>query len=100
FVVEWAVAQFKKNPQQDSISMDPSDGGGWCECDACAQMGSVSDRVVTLANEVAVAINALDLGPKYVGHYAYNFHCAPPSVRVDPHVIPSATTAFITGGFS
>ena len=100
FVVEWAVAQFKKNPAQDSISMDPSDGGGWCECDACAQLGSVSDRVVTLANEVAVAINALGLGPKYVGHYAYNFHCAPPHLRVDPHVIPSATTAFITGGFT
>ena len=100
FVVAWAVAQFKKNPQQDSISMDPSDGGGWCECEACAQLGSVSDRVVTLANEVAVAINALGLGAKYVGHYAYNFHCAPPRIRVDPHVIPSATTAFITGGFT
>ena len=36
-VVDYAVAQFKKNPQLDSISMDPSDGGGWCECDACAQ---------------------------------------------------------------
>ena len=100
FVVEWAVAQFKKNPQQDSISMDPSDGGGWCECDACAQLGGVSDRVVTLANEVAIAINALGLGAKYVGHYAYNQHCAPPRIRVDPHVIPSATTAFITGGFT
>ena len=100
FVVEWAVAQFKKNPQQDSISMDPSDGGGWCECDACARMGSVSDRVVTLANEVAVAINAPGLGAKYVGHYAYNQHCAPPHIRVNPHVIPSATTAFITGGFT
>jgi hypothetical protein len=99
-VVEWAVAQFKKHPEQDSISMDPSDGGGWCECDACAQLGSVSDRVVTLANEVAAAINALGLGPKYVGHYAYNFHCAPPRVRVDPRVIPSATTAFLTGGFT
>ncbi len=100
FVVGWAVAQFKKNPQQDSISMDPSDGGGWCECDACAEFGSVSDRVVTLANEVAVAINALGFGAKYVGHYAYNQHCAPPKIRVHPHVIPSATTAFLTGGLT
>ena len=100
FVVEWAVAQFRKNPKRDSISMDPSDGGGWCECGKCAALGSVSDRVVTLANEVAVAINSLGLGPKYVGHYAYNQHCAPPTVRVDPHVIPSATTAFITGGLT
>jgi len=100
FVVDWAVAQFRKNPKQDSISMDPSDGGGWCECDKCAAVGGVSDRVVTLANEVAVAINELGLGDKYIGHYAYNEHCAPPKLRVDPHVIPSATTAFITGGFT
>ncbi|MDB6155358.1 MAG: hypothetical protein JWL90_3811 [Chthoniobacteraceae bacterium] len=99
-VVEWAAGQFRAAPQLDSISMDPSDGGGWCECEKCATLGSVSDRVVTLANEVAIAINALGLGPKYVGLYAYNQHCAPPHLRVDAHVIPSATTAFITGGFT
>ncbi len=99
-VVNHAVEQMKAQPQRDSISMDPSDGGGWCECEACAAMGSVSDRVVTLANEVAEAINALGLGPKYVGFYAYNQHCAPPRVRVHPRVIPSATTAFLTGGFT
>ncbi len=99
-VTAWTVAQIKANPQLDSVSMDPSDGGGWCECTECARFGSVSDRVITLANEVATAINALGLGPKYVGLYAYNHHCAPPTVRVHPNVIPSATTAFITGGFT
>ncbi len=100
FVVAWAVERVKKEPQLDSISMDPSDGGGWCECAECARMGSVSDRVLTLANEVATAVNALGLGEKYVGFYAYNQHCAPPKIRVHPRVIPSATTAFITGGFT
>ncbi len=99
-VVNHAIAYFKTHPDADSISMDPSDGGGWCECDACQKMGGVSDRVVTLANEVAAAINAMGLGDKYVGIYAYNKHSAPPHVRVDPHVIPSATTAFIGGGLS
>jgi hypothetical protein len=42
----------------------------------------------------------LGLGPKYVGHYAYNMHCAPPTIRVHPNEIPSATTAFITGGWT
>ena len=37
----------------DSVSVDPSDGLGWCECEACAAMGSISDRAVTLANAVA-----------------------------------------------
>ena len=64
------------------------------------RMGSVSDRVVTLANEVAEAINGLGLGDKYVGMYAYNQHSAPPHIRVHPHVIPSATTAFIGGGYT
>jgi len=99
-VVSWSVEQMKASPEQDSLSMDPSDGGGWCECGPCADLGSVSDRVVTLANEVAEAINRLDLGPKYVGLYAYNQHSAPPALRVHPRVVPSATTAFLTGGLS
>ncbi len=99
-VVDHAVRHFTQNPAADSISMDPSDGGGWCECDACARLGGVSTRVVTLANAVAEAINRLNLGPKYVGIYAYNLHAAPPAVRVHPRVIPSATTALIGGGFT
>lgn len=99
-VVAHAVRFVQKNPKADSISMDPSDGGGWCECEPCARMGSVSDRVVTLANEVAQAMNGLGLGAKYVGIYAYNQHSAPPGVRVHPNVIPSATTAFIRGGYT
>jgi hypothetical protein len=99
-VVAHAVRVFQGNPQADSISMDPSDGGGWCQCAACARLGSVSDRVVTLANEVAQSINGLGLGAKYVGIYAYNEHSAPPGVQVHPNVIPSATTAFIRGGYT
>lgn len=99
-VVNWAVEKVRKSPERASISMEPSDGGGWCECKQCAQIGSISDRVVLLANEVAEAINALGLGPRYVGLYAYNQHCAPPNVRVHPKVIPSATTAFLTGGLT
>ncbi|HND55366.1 MAG TPA: DUF4838 domain-containing protein, partial [Pirellulaceae bacterium] len=57
-IVRHAVERFEKNPSLDSVSMDPSDGGGWCECDACAKLGTVSDQALTLANEVAQAINA------------------------------------------
>lgn len=99
-VVEDAVRRVKANPTLDSISMDPSDGGNWCECEKCKELGGVSTRVVTLANEVAEAINQLDLGEKYVGMYAYNRHSAPPEIDVHPKVIPSATTAFIGGGLT
>ncbi|WP_153555522.1 DUF4838 domain-containing protein [Roseimaritima sediminicola] len=99
-VVADAVRQIKADPQRDSLSVDPSDGGGWCECQACAAMGSVSDRAVTLANETATAINSLGAGEKYVGMYAYNDHSPPPSIEVHPHVVISVATAFIRGGYS
>lgn len=99
-VADHAVRTISANPNLDSLSMDPSDGGNWCSCDACLEMGSVSDRALTLANDVAVAINQLGLGDKYVGMYAYNEHSPPPSVRADRHVIVSATTAFLRGGLS
>ncbi len=99
-VVNWAVRSVQAHPEIDSLSMDPSDGDNWCQCEACARMGSISDRALTLANEVARAINQLGLGDKYVGMYAYNRHCPPPAIAVDPHVIISSTTAFITGSFT
>jgi len=99
-VVDHAVRTFKAHPELDSISMDPSDGDNWCTCEACAKMGSISDRAATLANTVAEAINKLGLGTKYVGMYAYNRHCGPPSIAVHSNVIISATTAFITGGYT
>lgn len=102
-VVNHAIRTFAENPQADSISVDPSDGGHWCECEPCARMGSISDRVTILANEVAKAINerfAEKYGAKYVGFYAYNMHSPPPTVRVHPNVIVSIATAFVRGGFT
>ena len=98
-IAAYQVEQFRKNPDRDSVSMDPSDGGGWCECDACKKLGSVSDRAVTLANEVAAAVNA-EFPGKAVGMYAYAFHSPPPSIRVHPKVIISVATSFIKGGLT
>ncbi len=99
-VVEDSLQIIQQNPEQESISLDPSDGGNWCECTDCERMGSVSDRVVLLANESAEAINALGLGPKYVGIYAYAQHSPPPRVDVHPRVIVSIATSFIRGGYT
>ncbi len=98
-VVEHAVGRFDRDPQADSISMDPSDGGGWCECDRCAKLGSVTDRALLLANEVAVAVNDRYPG-KFVGMYAYNYHSPPPSIKPHPQVVVSVATAFLKGGLS
>jgi hypothetical protein len=98
-IVKNAVGQVKKNPLLDSISMDPSDGGGWCECKACSKLGSVSDQAITLANETATAINQ-EFPGKLVGIYGYNFHSPPPNIKVHPKVVVSVATAFIKGGMS
>jgi hypothetical protein len=98
-VVEDALKQCAGEKDRQSISVDPSDGGGWCECDACAKMGSVSDRALTLANEVAAAVNEKHPG-MLVGMYAYNYHSPPPAIRVHPKVVISVATAFIKGGLT
>lgn len=99
-VVEDAIREMKAQPDRDSLSMDPSDGGGWCECQACRDLGSPSDRALTLANQVAAAINGLGLGDRYVGMYAYNDHSPPPGIKAHPNVVISVATSFIRGGYT
>lgn len=97
-VVEDALETLRQHPEYDSVSVEPSDDSGWCECAACAALGSISDRVQLLANAVAEALEA-SMPDKYAAHYAYYLHSAPPTVRVRPGVIVVATTAFIKGGY-
>lgn len=98
-MIGYVLAQLRKDPSVDSVSIDPSDGGGWCQCARCAALGSVSDQALTLANELAAAVEA-EFPGKRVGMYAYNYHSPPPSVRVHPAVVVSVATAFIKGGLS
>ncbi len=98
-VVEYALNVFANDPERESISMDPSDGGGWCECAPCVEMGSVSDRAVFLANTVAEAIQVPGR-TRLVGMYAYNYHSPPPTIRVHPQVVVSVATAFLRGGYT
>lgn len=97
---QYAAEFFEKNPEATSISMDPSDGGGWGTSPEELAIGTPSDRAVLLANVVAEFINQT-FGQKFVGIYAYNEHSpAPTRVKVNPAVIVSFATAFIHGGSS
>lgn len=88
FIVSYAVESFRKDPALQSISMEPSDGSSnWCECDGCKALGSISNRVVLLANEVAGAVNAPGMGEKRVGILAYGPHAQPPTIAVHPQVV-------------
>lgn len=98
-VVDYALRYFEANPEADSISMEPSDGGGWENAEEEKAFTSVSDRVVTLANAVAAAVTQRFPG-KLVGIYAYYQHSPPPTLRVHPNVVVSIATAFIQGGYT
>jgi hypothetical protein len=99
-VVRYALKFFENKPQADSVSVDPSDGGGWCEEKLEDRLISVSDRVLLLANQVAAAL-AENHPDKYVAFYAYNLHSPPPNtIRAHPQVIVTIATAFIKGGYT
>ena len=98
-VVNHALKQFQRNPKLESISMDPSDGGGWCQCKECLKMGSPSTRAVFLSNTVAQAVRELYQGKK-IGMYAYNQHSPAPEIDVDKDVVVSVATSFISGGMN
>ncbi len=98
-VIEDSLAQMKREPRPQTLSLEPADGGGWCECEQCRKMGSVSDRALTLANGVAEALQK-DYPGTLVGMYAYSEHSPPPSIKVHPNVVVSAATGFIRGGYT
>ncbi len=98
-VSDYALKIFEQKPETDSISMDPSDGGGWCECAECAKIGSPSDRALFLANTVASAVEKKFPG-KRIGMYAYNQHSPPPNINAHPNIVVNVATAFIRGGYN
>lgn len=98
-VVADLLKKLDADPTLDSVSCEPSDGGGWCECAECAKIGSVSDQALLLSNEVARAVAAKHPG-KFVGQYAYNEHSPAPSIPAEPNVVVSIAAGFIKGGYT
>lgn len=98
-VANYTRQQLLKFPDRQSVSLDPSDGGGHCECDKCLALGSISNRVFTLANVAAAAIQK-DFPGKMVALYAYSEHSVPPTFKLEPNVYVELTAGFNTGDFT
>jgi hypothetical protein len=96
---QWALSQLERRPESEMVSMECSDGYGQCECDECAKLGSVSDRVFGLANDVARAVAEKSPG-KMVGCLAYSQHSEPPSFDLEPNVYVQLTAGFIRGPYT
>jgi hypothetical protein len=88
YVVEQCLTN-KTNKQMSIVSISPSDGGGFCECDACRALDpkgtdytksipNLSDRYWNYANYVAKEVKKRNsnLG---VGMFAYTAYSNPPT---------------------
>jgi hypothetical protein len=91
--MDYARKRFREHPETDMISLDPSDGGGHSDSEAARKLGSVSDSVFGLANEVA-RMAQREFPGKMVGLLAYNFHIAPPSFPLEPNIYIELTAGF------
>lgn len=99
-VVEWALEYLEKHPGQEVVSMEPSDGGGWDNAEEARVFKSVTDRVITLANEVAGAVEQRYGDTRYVGLYAYSQHSPPPSIRVRSNIVVGVATMYNQSGLT
>ena len=83
----------RANPAAFMVSVDPSDGQGTCYCESCRKLGTTTDRVFHLANEVARRLKSDD--PRaWVGLYAYSSHRLPPTIDVEPNVYVQVALGF------
>lgn len=91
-----SIQWLRDNPESDSVSVDPSDGGNWPKQ---SPLGTPSDQVVYLANAVSKAIRE-EFPEKKVAFYAYHFHSPPPERTLEPNIVVSIATGFIRGGYT
>jgi len=92
-VIEGVLELFRREPNRIMASVEPNDGGGYCECENCKAIGSVSDQVFFFANKIAEAVRK-EFPDKFVGLYAYAYHSEPPKFRLLPGVYVEVTTGF------
>lgn len=102
---EWAARQIRDARERDpsgygafSTSVEPSDGGGHCNCAKCRALlrrgpygltttadSSVSDRVFHLSNQAARRV-AMEFPDARVAQYAYSQHAPVPSIPLEPNL--------------
>lgn len=81
------------------VSMEPSDGGGFCTSPDCLKIGNTSDQVFYLANEVARYVQKYYPG-MWVGSLAYNEHILPPRMPLEKNVFVMVANGFNRSKFN
>ena len=91
---------FKQTGQViNMVSMEPSDGGGFCTSPECLKIGSTSDQVFYLANAVAREFRKEYPGI-WIGTLAYNEHIEPTKYDLEPNIFVMVTNGFNRSKYS
>lgn len=77
--------RFPDDPRSWAVSVEPADGGGHCTAPESLALGTVSDRVFHVANQVAKAVRKESPDGR-VSLFAYNEHAGVPSIPLEPNV--------------
>ena len=83
--IEYIKNEIRKNPGRTLFSVEPSDGAGYCTCDNCKKLGSISNQVFYLANITAKAIKQ-EFPNKQLGIYAYYLHGDLPDFKLEDNL--------------
>ena len=90
--VQDRVADYRLRQQRDAedphswaVSVEPADGGGHCTAPESLALGTVSDRVFHVANQVAREVKK-EFPAGRVSLFAYNEHAVVPSIKLEPNV--------------
>ncbi|MFT3676136.1 MAG: DUF4838 domain-containing protein [Chitinophagaceae bacterium] len=81
------------------LSMEPSDGSGFCDNPGCMKLGGISDQVFYLANEVAKYVKK-SYPDIWVGSLAYNEHILPTKIPLEKNVFVMVTNGFNRSKFN
>ncbi len=88
-----------KTQSYKMITLGPSDGPGTCNSPACQKLGNITDRVFYLINRVAKSIQK-EYPDTKIGCLAYSEYIIPPTIRIEPNVYVSVTTAFNNSSYT
>jgi hypothetical protein len=81
------------------VSMEPSDGPGFCTTPECKKIGGASEQVYFLSNAVLRELRKKN-PDVWVGCLAYLDHMLPPSFNVEPNTFVMVTNAFNSSGLT
>ncbi len=89
------MARAKGRAETTMVSLEPNDGGAFSGSPEFKALGTLSDAVFGLANEVARAV-AREFPGKMVGMLAYREHADPPDFPLENNVYVQITPALFT----